>query len=107
MELSKITKKRYIATTTKVLTRKDLQDALKRRYQKIIIEGKLGKRLYNEMNGFSSSNQIKDKVVDIIFDNGSLKGLNKELKDYKMVSSTATETVIELRTEKKGFIKKL
>lgn len=107
MELSdvaKITKKRYKAQTTTVLTKKDLAEVLKARYERIIVKDALGKRLYNEMNGFNPADSIRDMVVNAFRDN--LKDLTKLLKDYKMISSNDSETIIVLKEEKKGFQKK-
>ena len=105
MDVTKVVKKRYINKSITVMTHKDLADALKERYANITVEGDLGVRLYKEMNGFSSKQEVADKVFAAIFDTSSLKVLTKLLKDYKMVSTNAAKTVIVLKDSKKGFEK--
>lgn len=105
MDVTKVVKKRYINKSITVMTRKDLADALKERYANITVEGDLGVRLYKEMNGFCSKQEVADKVFAKIFDTSSLKVLTKLLKDYKMVSTNAAKTVIVLKDSKKGFEK--
>ena len=105
MDVTKVVKKRYINKSITVMTRKDLADALKERYANITVEGDLGVRLYKEMNGFSSKQEVADKVFAKIFDTSSLKVLTKLLKDCKMVSTNAAKTVIVLKDSKKGFEK--
>lgn len=107
--MSTIFKKSYRKESITVITRKDLGDVLKERYETIIIKGELSKRVLDEMNGYRSGkdtvNYVVHSVLPILGSAKSLQSFEKYFRDYRVTGDFKDQVVLKLKEETKGRAK--
>ena len=107
--MSMVFKKSYRKGSITVITRKDLGDVLKARYETIIIKGELSKRVLDEMNGCRTGketvNYVVHSVLPVLGSPKSLQSFEKYFRDYRVSGDFKDQVVLKLKEETKGRAK--